>query len=468
MKYNLYDYLFENLSDKSRICFEKENGEIVRYYDLLDEVNRIARHLVSLSVNVGDRVVVQASKSTEMVALYLATLQVGAIFVPLNSAYTPSEVEYFLTDADCKLFVEDPVEFSRKAATCEPLRESEPRSPDDIAAIVYTSGTTGRSKGAMLSHANLAANARALCDAWAFTESDVHLHALPIFHVHGLFVALHCSFLSGSSTIWLDRFDEDRVLAALPRATVMMGVPTFYTRLLADARFTREAAEPVRLFISGSAPLLETSFHEFESRTGKRILERYGMSEAAIITSNPLEGDRIAGSVGYPLPGLELRIAGGGEIGCIEIRGPSVFRGYWRNPEKTAEEFAADGFFQTGDLGRLDPDGRVWITGRAKDLVISGGYNVYPKEVELVLDDLPEIAESAVIGVPHPDFGEAVVAVAVGTADEHQTIALARERLASFKAPKRIFFVPELPRNALGKVQKNVLRESYRDTFANG
>jgi malonyl-CoA/methylmalonyl-CoA synthetase len=466
MNGNLYEYLTAGLSDRSRPCFLKEDGDTISYGRLLDDVNRMARHLQACSVGVGDRVVVQASKSVEMVALYLATLQIGAVFVPLNSAYTASEIEYFLEDAEQKLFVQDPVQLARDAASHEPLRDSEPRSGDDIAAIVYTSGTTGRSKGAMLSHANLAANARALCDAWGFTKRDVLLHALPIFHVHGLFVALHCSLLSGCATIWLERFDEQRVIEALPRATVMMGVPTFYTRLLANPGFTRDIAEPVRLFISGSAPLLETAFHEFEARTGKSILERYGMSEAAIITTNPLNGARVAGSVGYPLPGVELRIGGGGEIGGIEIRGPSVFKGYWRNPDKTAEDFTEDGFFKTGDLGRMEADGRVWITGRAKDLVISGGYNVYPKEVELALDDLPGIAESAVIGVPHPDFGEAVVAVVVGEGEERSIIEQAQNRLASFKTPKRIFFVPELPRNALGKVQKNILRDQYRDTFS--
>lgn len=466
MNCNLYEFLTSNLSGKSKPCFILPNGQIENYGRFLDGVNRLAQHLRTCNVGAGDRIVVQASKSVEMVALYLASLQVGAIFVPLNSAYTANEVEYFLEDAEPKLFVQNPVKLADAAKECVPLRECEPRSADDIAAIVYTSGTTGRSKGAMLTHANLAANAQALCDAWGFTDQDVLLHALPIFHVHGLFVALHCSFLSGCATLWFDRFDDAQVIEALPRATVMMGVPTFYTRLLANPQFTRNVAAPVRLFISGSAPLLETAFQEFEERTGKRILERYGMSEAAIITTNPLNGARIAGSVGYPLPGVELRIAGGNEIGVIEIRGPSVFKGYWRNPEKTAEDFTDDGFFKTGDLARADDEGRVWITGRAKDLVISGGYNVYPKEVELALDDVSGVVESAVIGVPHPDFGEAVVAVVVGEGDERSIIEQIQNQLASFKTPKRIFFLPELPRNALGKVQKNILRDQYRDTFA--
>jgi malonyl-CoA/methylmalonyl-CoA synthetase len=331
--------------------------------------------------------------------------------------------------------------------------------------LIYTSGTTGRSKGAMLSHGNLAANAVALHRIWGFSPDDVLLHALPIFHVHGLFVALHCAFLSGAPMVWLPKFDDAQVMAGLARSTVMMGVPTFYTRLLANPAFTREAAQHMRLFICGSAPLLESTFAEFEDRTGMRILERYGMSEAVIITSNPLVGERIPGSVGYPLPGVQLRIGGGAETGVIEIRGPSVFSGYWRMPEKTAEEFTADGWFITGDVGRTDPDGRVWISGRAKDLIISGGYNVYPKEIELVLDELPGVVESAVIGVPHPDFGEGVVAVLIGQGEEAAIVAQARAQLAAFKAPKRVVFVEDLPRNAMGKVQKNLLRERYAALF---
>ncbi|WP_309645330.1 AMP-binding protein, partial [Phenylobacterium sp.] len=336
----------------------------------------------------------------------------------------------------------------------------------DLASIIYTSGTTGRSKGAMLSHGNLAANALALHEIWGFTADDVLLHALPIFHVHGLFVGLHCAFLSGAPMVWLPKFDDGQVLAGLAKSTVMMGVPTFYTRLLGNPAFTRETSQHMRLFICGSAPLLESTFAEFETRTGQRILERYGMSEAVIITSNPLDGERIAGSVGYPLPGVDLRIGGGEATGVIEIKGPSVFTAYWRMPEKTAEEFTADGYFLTGDVGRQDPDGRVWISGRAKDLIISGGFNVYPKEIELILDELPGVAESAVIGLPHPDFGEAVVAVVMGQGDEAAIIAAAREKLAAFKAPKRVFFVDELPRNAMGKVQKNLLRQTYAGTFA--
>jgi malonyl-CoA/methylmalonyl-CoA synthetase len=396
--------------------------------------------------------------------LYLATLKAGAVFLPLNTAYTATEVDYFLNDAEPKLFVQDAAALAREAEGLAPLIDAIPRGADDLASIIYTSGTTGRSKGAMLSHGNLAANAVALHRAWAFSPDDVLLHALPIFHVHGLFVALHCAFLSGCPMVWLPRFSETEVIAGLARSTVMMGVPTFYTRLLADARFTHERAAHMRLFISGSAPLLPSTFAAFEERTGMRILERYGMSEAVILTTNPLEGARLPGSVGYPLPGVELRIAGG-ETGVIEVKGPSVFGGYWRMPEKTRVEFTADGFFITGDVGRQDPDGRVWISGRAKDLIITGGFNVYPKEIELVLDEMPGVVESAVIGAPHPDFGEAVVAVIQGEGDEAAMIAAARAQLAAFKAPKRVFFVEELPRNAMGKVQKNRLREAYATVF---
>jgi malonyl-CoA/methylmalonyl-CoA synthetase len=320
----------------------------------------------------------------------------------------------------------------------------------------------------MLSHGALAANARALHAAWGFTADDVLLHALPIFHVHGLFVAMHCAFLSGAPMVWLPKFDDAQVLAGLARSTVMMGVPTFYTRLLANPAFTRGSAASIRVFISGSAPLLESTFAEFEQRTGQRILERYGMSEAVIITTNPLNGERVPGSVGFPLPGVELRIGGDGDTGVIQIRGPSVFSGYWRMPERTAEELTIDGFFITGDVGRLDEEGRVWISGRAKDLIISGGYNVYPKEVELVLDELPGVVESAVVGVPHPDFGEGVVAVVIGEGDEASMISEVRRQLAPYKSPKRIMFVAELPRNAMGKVQKNLLRDRYADLFKAG
>jgi len=403
-------------------------------------------------------------KRVGSVMVYLATLQIGAIYAPLNPAYTDAEVDYFIADLEPALTIRDIRPFAGESHRFEPGHAIEPRSADDIAAIIYTSGTTGRSKGAMLSHGNLATNAEALIQTWGYTSNDVLLHALPVFHVHGLFISLHCALLTGSPTIWLERFDDAEVIATLPRATVMMGVPTFYTRLLANPAFTREVAAHVRVFISGSAPLLESTFAEFERRTGKRILERYGMSEAVIISSNPLQGERIAGSVGFPLPGVDLRIADG-EVGEIEIKGLSVFRGYWRMPEGTGD-FTGDGYFRTGDVGRQDEDGRLWITGRAKDLIISGGFNVYPKEIELVLDALPGVVESAVIGLPHHDFGEAVVAVVIGQSEETALIAAARQRLAPYKAPKRIVFVDELPRNAMGKVQKAVLREAYNDLFA--
>ena len=432
---NLYDLLASRFpADRSKPAFLLPDGSAVSYGQLEDDVARTASLLIEYEVEPGDRVALQSEKSIAAVAVYLATLKVGAVFLPLNTAYTESEVDYFLEDAEPVLFVEDAEALVADARTRPPLTQTLAMDDDDLASIIYTSGTTGRSKGAMLSHGNLAANALALHEVWGFGPDDVLLHALPIFHVHGLFVALHCAFLSGAPMVWLPKFDDAQVLDGLAKATVMMGVPTFYTRLLANPEFTQARASHMRLFISGSAPLLESTFAEFEARTGVRILERYGMSEAVIITSNPLDGERIAGSVGYPLPGVDLRVAGG-ETGLIQIKGPSVFSAYWRMPEKTAEEFTADGYFITGDVGRQDPDGRVWISGRAKDLIISGGFNVYPKEIELIFDELPGVSESAVIGVPHPDFGEAVVAVVIGQGDEAAMISQARTRLAAFKAP---------------------------------
>jgi malonyl-CoA/methylmalonyl-CoA synthetase len=466
---NLYEVLAAAFpTDLAKPAFLLSDGSAVSYGRLEAEVARVAGHLVAEGVEPGDRVGLQDEKSVAGVVIYLATLMAGAVFLPLNAAYTPAEVDYFVKDAEPALFITDAVRFVAAAAEATPLIDTYPSEDGDLAAIIYTSGTTGRSKGAMLSHGALIANAVALHQAWGFTPDDVLLHALPIFHVHGLFVALHCAFLSGAPMVWLPKFDDAQVLAGLAKSTVMMGVPTFYTRLLGNAEFTRARGAHMRLFICGSAPLLESTFGEFEQRTGMRILERYGMSEAVIITSNPLDGARIPGSVGYPLPGVELRIGGGEETGVIEIRGPSVFGGYWRMPEKTAEEFTADGFFITGDVGRRDPDGRVWISGRAKDLIISGGYNVYPKEIELVLDELAGVTESAVVGVPHPDFGEGVVAVVIGAGDEATMIAECHRQLAAYKSPKRIVFVRELPRNAMGKVQKNLLRERYTDLFAKG
>ncbi len=466
MSSNFHDLLVSRFpADRAKACFLLPGGRVLRYGELERGAARMASALRARGVGVGDRVLLRAPKSPEVVMLWLATLKAGAVLVPLNTAYTEDEVARFLADAEPALVVEDAAGFAREAEAHEPLAATEPRSADDLAALVYTSGTTGRSKGAMLSHGNLASNGLALVEAWGFTADDVLLHALPVFHVHGLFIALHCALLSGSCILWLDRFKEDAVIAALPKATVMMGVPTHYTRLLADSRFDRTVTDSVRLFVSGSAPLLPSTFSEFEGRTGKRILERYGMSEALILTTNPLVGDRLAGSVGYALPGLELRIAGGGDTGIVEVRGPGVLRGYWRRPDRHAADFTDDGFFVTGDIGRLEADGRLRLVGREKDLVISGGFNVYPKEVELVLDELPGVTESAVIGVPHPDWGEAVVAVIEGRAEEAAVIAAARARLAAFKVPKRVFATDALPRNAMGKVLKNELRERYRETF---
>ena len=465
MNENLYARLVQAFpADRDRPGFITGDG-VLSYADLHAGVGRMAALLVARGIVPGDRIAVQAPKSVEMIMLYLATLQIGAIFTPLNTAYTAAEISFFLEDSEPALFVTDAVSLADEAQGRAPHTAVHDSQSGDTAAIIYTSGTTGRSKGAMLSHGALFANARALHDTWGFTPDDVLLHALPIFHVHGLFIALHTILLAGGATLWLPRFDDAEVLAVMPRATVMMGVPTFYTRLLANPAFTLEAAAPVRLFICGSAPLLEQTFDEFQARTGQRILERYGMSEAVVITSNPLNGERVAGSVGYPLPGVDLRIDGGAEVGVIEIRGPSVFSGYWRLPQKTAEEFTADGYFITGDVGSQDPDGRVWISGRAKDLIISGGFNVYPKEIELVIDALPGVIESAVIGVPHADFGEGVVAVVTGDIDPAAVIAGARESLAAFKAPKHVVIVDDLPRNAMGKVQKNLLRDAYAKVF---
>jgi malonyl-CoA/methylmalonyl-CoA synthetase len=454
------DRLFLRTADGGRLSYAAMN--------LL--VDRIATALAQRAVIPGDRVVAQVEKSPEAIALYLACLRLGAAFVPLNTAYTDVEVAYFLSDADPKIavgvarggvplaeLVRNESAGARSPATAQ---------PSDLAALLYTSGTTGRSKGAMLTRANLATNAIALAQAWHFTQSDVLLHALPIFHVHGLFVAINTVLASGSSMLFLSKFDADEVVRLLPEATVMMGVPTFYTRLLQLPGFTREACASIRLFVSGSAPLLAETHREFRARTGHAILERYGMSETLMNTSNPYDGERVAGSVGPPLPGVEVRIAEGG---MIEVRGPNVFRGYWRMPEKTAAEFRQDGFFITGDVGHFDRRGYLFLVGRAKDLIISGGFNVYPIEVETEIDALTGVAESAVIGVPHPDFGEGVTAVVVPRAgaalDEGTVRAALEQRLAKYKLPKRIVFVTEMPRNAMGKVQKAQLRERYRDLY---
>lgn len=472
-------------------CLRLSGQPTWRYADLQSYVGRASQVLKNHGVGVGDRVVVQAAKSPQCLALYLATIRIGAVYVPLNTAYTSDELAYFLQDAQPQLFVGGeaheaiasltlqadgsgtfPTAVDAEQATA-PIH---PSDTDTLAAILYTSGTTGRSKGAMLSHGNLLSNARALSEAWGWRHDDVLLHALPIFHVHGLFIASHCALLNGSAIEWMEKFDPAAVMSRLRKCTVMMGVPTFYVRLLNIPDFPREPLDHMRVFICGSAPLTEQVFKAWETRTGHRILERYGMSETIINTSNPLHGERLAGTVGYPLPGMDLRIADDagqplavGEVGTIEVRGANVFDGYWRMPDKTAEEIRPDGFFITGDLGTQAADGRVSIVGRAKDLVISGGYNVYPKEIERVIDELASVHESAVIGLPHADFGEAVVAVVV-PADANVSLAdldlALQDKLARFKQPKAVINLPELPRNAMGKVQKNALRETYKDFFA--
>lgn len=487
---------------------ETGEGRRLSYSQMAARTRLLAAALVALEVAPGDRVVAQIEKSPEVIALYLACLQVGAAFVPLNTAYTFAELEYFLSDAAPALAVVRPADRDQVATIAgrsgvrhvETLDErgsgslsevaqnapavpaiSQRRDPSSLAALLYTSGTTGRSKGAMLSRANLASNAATLAQAWRFASSDVLLHALPIFHVHGLFVAINTVLASGGSMLFLPKFDADEVVRLLPRASVMMGVPTFYTRLLQHPGLNRDAARNVRLFISGSAPLLAETHREFQSRTGHAIVERYGMSETLMNTSNPYEGERVPGSVGPPLPGVEVRIAAcesgavlqeANAIGMIEVRGPNVFSGYWRRPEKTAAEFRRDGFFITGDLGKRDQRGYVYIVGRGKDLIITGGYNVYPIEVELEIDALPGVSESAVIGVPHPDFGEGVTAVVVPQKDAAIDAAAVRraleQRLAKFKLPKRVVFVAELPRNTMGKVQKSALRDRYRDLYKKG
>lgn len=462
---------------------------------------RYAGALRSLDVTQGDRVLVQVDKSPYALLLYLATLRIGAIFVPLNTAYTPTEVAYFLGDAQPRLFVARPEteddlcriaddagaalltfdtdgagSLADAMANAEAVEEIASTDANDIASIIYTSGTTGRSKGAMLSHDNLASNALTLIDLWGFRETDVLLHALPIYHVHGLFVAVHCSMLCGISMRFLERFDPDEVMRQLPAITVMMGVPTFYTRLLQTSDFNQGSCERVRLFISGSAPLLEQTWHAFFEQTGQRILERYGMSEAIMIASNPLEGERIPGTVGYALADVTIRICdnenqpvAANETGVLQMRGPNVFKGYWQMPEKTASEFTDDGFFISGDMAKMDEHGRIQIVGREKDLVISGGLNIYPKEIEEAIDALDGVSETAIIGVPHADLGEGLVAVICPAAgfkiEPEAMITTLKPRLAGFKVPRKIFTVDRLPRNAMGKVQKNVLREKFSDAF---
>jgi malonyl-CoA/methylmalonyl-CoA synthetase len=443
-----------------------DDGTSLSYNGLRDQAARFAAVIRRHGVVPGDRIVVQVEKSTDAVALYLACLQTGAIFVPLNTAYTPAEISYFLDDATPALFVHDGnwAELRGQAVAAAPDLAITSRGGDDIAAICYTSGTTGRSKGAMLSHANLLNNAGTLIELWRFTPDDRLLHILPIFHVHGLFVALHCALLSGASILFETGFDMARVRALLPKATVMMGVPTHYTRLLADPEFGAQDCANMRLFLCGSAPLLAETHTAFEARTGQRILERYGMTEAGMITSNPYDGARIAGTVGHALPGVSVRLGSvENGVGTLEIKGPNVTSGYWQMPDKTAESFTADGWFITGDLVTQADDGRITIVGRAKDLIIAGGYNIYPKEVESVIDEMPGVTESAVVGVPNSDFGESVVAVVVADTGvtEADVATWVRERLARFKHPRAVHFVDALPRNTMGKVQKSELRTRF-------
>ena len=478
------------------------SGRDYSYGDVRLLSARYAAALESLGVKPGDRVAAQVEKSPEALFLYLGCVRAGAVFLPLNPAYTISEIAYFVGDARPALIVGEP---ARRDGLAEIAKANDARletlgaggrgsfadavagqsgawsdidrGPNDLAAILYTSGTTGRSKGAMLTHANLRSNAEVLVETWRFTSKDVLIHALPIFHTHGLFVASNVSLVSGATMIFLPKFDPREVLSLLPRATALMGVPTFYTRLLDQPELTHEACAKMRLFVSGSAPLLAETHRAFRERTGHAILERYGMTETNMNTSNPYDGARVAGSVGFPLRSVDVRVTdpesgrqlAAGEIGMIEIRGPNVFSGYWQMPEKTRTEFRNDGFFISGDLGRIDERGYLWIVGRGKDIVISGGFNVYPKEVELEIDALPGVNESAVIGLPHRDFGEAVTAVVVSNGakipGEAEIIAALRPRLAGYKLPKRVVFVDALPRNTMAKVQKNVLREQFKDLY---
>lgn len=502
MNANLFAQFAASVADPDAAAIETETGARISYGDLVARAGRMANALAGLGVRPGDRVAAQVEKSVEAIILYLGAVRAGGVFLPLNPGYTPTEIAYFVGDAEPAVFVCDPAraEALQPAADAAGARlvtldaagkgtladaaDAAPaafatveRAADDLAALLYTSGTTGRSKGAMLTHGNLVSNTRALIEAWRFTPADVLIHALPIFHTHGLFVATNVALFSGAAMIFLPKFDAARILALTPRATVLMGVPTFYVRLLEETGLTPEAVAPMRLFVSGSAPLLAETHREWQARTGHAILERYGMTETNMTTSNPYAGERTPGAVGMPLPGVEVVVTdpetgaalAPGEIGMIEVRGPNVFKGYWRMPEKTAAELREDGFFITGDLGRIDANGYVHIVGRARDLVITGGFNVYPKEVEAEIDALPGVVESAVIGLPHRDFGEGVTAVVVpagGAApDEGAVLAALETRLARFKLPKRVLFVDELPRNAMGKVQKNLLRDRFADLY---
>src|SRR6202048_2434238 len=498
-----FSRLFDSLHDASRLAIETPDGQCISYGDLIALSGQMANVLVNRGVKVGDRVAAQTEKSVPSLVLYLATVRAGAVYLPLNTAYTLNELEYFITDAEPSLMVCDPAKASGigaiaakvgakvltldadgKGSLTEAAAEASPefatvaRADDDLAAILYTSGTTGRSKGAMLSHDNLSSNSLSLVDYWRFTDKDVLIHALPIYHTHGLFVASNVTLFARASMIFLPKFDPDLIIKLMARATVLMGVPTFYTRLLQSPALTKESTRHMRLFVSGSAPLLADTHREWFARTGHAVLERYGMTETNMNTSNPYDGERVPGAVGHPLPGVTLRVTdpetgkelARNDIGMIEVKGPNVFKGYWRMPEKTKAEFRDDGFFITGDLGKIDANGYVHLLGRGKDLVISGGFNVYPKEIENEIDAMPGVVETAVIGVPHADFGEGVTAVVVcdkaADLSEANVIGALDGRLAKFKMPKRVIFVEELPRNAMGKVQKNILRETYADIYA--
>ncbi|MEE8394219.1 MAG: AMP-binding protein [Rhodospirillales bacterium] len=497
MSANLYDLFTSRLPADPRTTFlETGDGAKLSYGDIEASAGRMTRLLGDLGVKPGDRVAAQVDKSPQAVLLYLACLKAGAVYLPLNPAYTADEIGYFLGDAEPRVLVCGPGvaaaltaaaeaagvghvltlgadgsgSLSEQSAGLEPRAGAVERETDDLAAILYTSGTTGRPKGAMITHANLASNALALHRIWGWRDGDVLLHALPIFHVHGLFVALHCALLNASTVLFLARFEADAVIEVLPRSTVMMGVPTFYTRLAGHPGLTPELCANMRLFISGSAPLGAETFRAFEERSGHRILERYGMTETGMIASNPLNGERLPSTVGFPLPGVRVRLAGeDGGIGILEITGPNVFKGYWGKEENTNEDFSPDGWFITGDLAAIGGDGRVSIAGRGKDMIISGGLNVYPKEIENQIDGLDGVRESAVIGIHHPDLGEAVTAVvvadAMGAISERSVCQGLDGKLARFKIPKRVFFIDELPRNAMGKVQKAQLRERFADTF---
>ncbi len=499
----LYDALLAPHRNNPSVLFRLKDRTDWSYQDLIRSAGKIAAMLDSIGTSPGDRVAAQVHKSPEALALYIACVQYGYVYLPLNTAYTPSEIDYFVSDAKpavlvcdssaadglrattesnhCQLLtldIDGTGTLTRQADTVTAATEAKPRDKDDLAAILYTSGTTGRSKGAMLTQRNLLSNAVTLHEYWQFTDKDVLLHGLPIYHTHGLFVATNTILLAGGSMIFLSSFNIDDYIEYLPKATTMMGVPTFYTRLLADNRLNKALVEHMRLFISGSAPLLAETHVEFEDRTGKIILERYGMTETNMSTSNPYEGERRAGTVGFELPGVDARIIdpesreekATDEIGILEVRGDNVFKGYWQMPEKTAQEFTDDGFFITGDLAKRDADGYLHIVGRDKDLIISGGFNVYPKEIELILDEQANVLESAVVAAPHADFGESVVAVLVAqpgnSIDIDAVKSAASAQLAKFKQPKEYVIVDTLPRNTMGKVQKNLLREQVKDTFA--